>query len=104
MAPPSINLRLSAIRKLAAEVAENGLLDRSVTQGIVSLKGVHQSGDATVQHRGAVQDKPIQGQLRHAKAEITRNVYMPQVDPRTYEAVVNLEKLMNRNGGSKQDV
>ena len=74
LAPPSINLRLSAIRKLAAEVAENGLLDRSVTQGIVSLKGVHQSGDATVQHRGAVQDKPIQGQLRHAKAEITSNV------------------------------
>src|SRR5262252_4719004 len=45
LAPPSINLRLSAIRKLAAEAAENGLLDRSVTQGIVSLKGVRQSGD-----------------------------------------------------------
>ena len=45
LAPPSINLRLSAIRKLAAEAAENDLLDRSVAQGIVSLKGVHQSGD-----------------------------------------------------------
>jgi site-specific recombinase XerC len=44
LAPPSINLRLSAIRKLAAEAAENGLLDRSVAQGIVSLKGVRQSG------------------------------------------------------------
>src|SRR5215469_3518330 len=43
LAPASINLRLSAIRKLAAEAAENGLLDRSVAQGIVSLKGVHQS-------------------------------------------------------------
>src|SRR5215831_6073441 len=41
----TINLRLSAIRKLAAEAAENGLLDRSVAQGIVSLKGVRQSGD-----------------------------------------------------------
>jgi integrase len=60
-------------------------------------------GNATVQHHGGVQDKPIQGQLRHAKAEITRNVYMQQVDPRTYEAVVNLERLVNRNGGSKQD-
>ena len=38
-------LPLSAIPKLAAEVAENDLLDRSVAQGIVSLKGVHQSGD-----------------------------------------------------------
>ena len=44
LAPPSINLRLSASRKLAAEAAENDLLDRSVAQGIVSLKGVHQSG------------------------------------------------------------
>src|SRR5215467_1492523 len=44
LAPASINLRLSAIRKLATEAAENGLLDRSVAQGIVYLKGVHQSG------------------------------------------------------------
>jgi site-specific recombinase XerD len=45
LATASINLRLSAIRKLAAEAAENGLLDRSVAQGIVSLKGVRQSGN-----------------------------------------------------------
>jgi len=45
LAPASINLRLSAIRKLAAEAAENDLLDRSVAQGIMSLKGVRQSGD-----------------------------------------------------------
>src|SRR5499427_6941352 len=44
LAPASINQRLSAIRKLAAEAAENGLLDRSVAQGILSLKGVRQSG------------------------------------------------------------
>ena len=45
LAPASIDLRLSAIRKLTAEAAENGLLDRSVAQGIVSLKGVRKSGD-----------------------------------------------------------
>jgi integrase len=45
LAPASINLRLSAIRKLAAEAAENALLDRSAAQGIVSLKGVRQSGN-----------------------------------------------------------
>jgi integrase len=60
-------------------------------------------GHATVQHHGGVQDKPIQGQLRHAKAEITRNVYMQQVDPKTYEAVVTLERLVNQNGDTKQD-
>ena len=32
LAPASINLRLSAIRKLAAEAAENDLLDRSVAR------------------------------------------------------------------------
>jgi len=45
LATASINLRLSAIRKLAAEAAENGLLDRSVAPGIVSLKGVRRSAD-----------------------------------------------------------
>ena len=56
-----------------------------------------------MQHHGGVGDKPIQGQLRHAKAEITRNVYMQQVDPKTYEAVVNLERLVEQNGDSKED-
>jgi hypothetical protein len=50
-----------------------------------------------------VQDKLIQGQLRHAKAEITRNLYMQQVYPKTYEAMVNLEKLVDQTGDSKQD-
>ena len=45
LAPASINLRLSTNRKLAAEAAENGLPDRSVVQGIASLKGIRQSGD-----------------------------------------------------------
>ena len=40
LAPASINLQLSAIRKLATEAAENDLLDRSVALGIVSLRGV----------------------------------------------------------------
>jgi site-specific recombinase XerC len=40
LAPPSINLRLSAIRKLATEAAENDLLDRSVAQGLVSTQRV----------------------------------------------------------------
>lgn len=42
--PASVNVRLSAIRKLAGEAAENGLLDRNVAQAIVSLKGVRQAG------------------------------------------------------------
>jgi integrase len=60
-------------------------------------------GHATVQHHGGVQDKPIQGQLRHANAEITRNVYMQQVDPETWQAVVNLEELVAKNGNGRDN-
>jgi site-specific recombinase XerD len=44
LAPASVNVRLSAIRKLASEAAENDLLDRNIAQGILSLKGVRQAG------------------------------------------------------------
>jgi len=44
LAPATINLRLAALRKLAAEAAENGILDRSVAQGVTSLKGARQAG------------------------------------------------------------
>ena len=52
-------------------------------------------GHATVQHFDHKDDKAIQGQLRHSKAEITRDVYMQQVDPETWSAVVDLEGRLN---------
>jgi integrase len=58
-------------------------------------------GHATVQHHQAVSDKPIQGQLRHSKVETTRNIYMQQVAPETYKAVVNLEELVLSTEGQK---
>jgi site-specific recombinase XerD len=47
MAPSSINQRLSAIRKLAAEAADNGALDPQVAGGIRSVKGARQEGRRT---------------------------------------------------------
>lgn len=44
LAPASINQQLSAIRKLAAEAADNGLLDASIANGIARVKGVKQAG------------------------------------------------------------
>jgi integrase len=58
-------------------------------------------GHATVQHHSGVQDKPIQGQLRHSKAEITRNVYMQQVAAATWKAVVDLESKVDAQRQSK---
>lgn len=40
----SINQRLSAIRTLVRELADNGALDPALAQGIVSLRGVRQRG------------------------------------------------------------
>jgi integrase len=51
-------------------------------------------GYATVQHHTGVADKPIQGQMRHSKAKITREVYMQQVDHRTWQSVADLERMV----------
>lgn len=47
MAPSSINQRLSAIRKLAAEAADNGVLDLQVANGIRAVKGSRREGQRT---------------------------------------------------------
>lgn len=47
MAPSSVNQRLSAIRKLALEAADNGALDPQVANGIRSVKGARREGRRT---------------------------------------------------------
>jgi site-specific recombinase XerD len=47
MSASSVNQRLSAIRKLAAEAADNGLLDPHVAGGIRAVKGARQEGRRT---------------------------------------------------------
>jgi integrase len=42
--PASINLRMSAIRKLATEAADNGLLDQAIANGITRVHGVTSHG------------------------------------------------------------
>ena len=44
LAPASINVRLSAIRKLAGEASDNGLLDPGIAAGIARVRGVRQLG------------------------------------------------------------
>src|SRR5262249_24178238 len=44
LAASSINQQLSAIRKLATEAADNGLLDSTIAAGIEHVKGVKQAG------------------------------------------------------------
>lgn len=47
MAPSSINQRLSAIRKLALEAADNGAIDPQVASGIRAVKGARREGRRT---------------------------------------------------------
>lgn len=47
MAPSSVNQRLSAIRKLAAEAADNGALDPQIASGIRAVKGARREGRRT---------------------------------------------------------
>lgn len=47
MSPSSVNQRLSAIRKLAAEAADNGALDPYVANGIRAVKGARHEGRRT---------------------------------------------------------
>lgn len=44
LAPASVNLRMSAIRKLAQEAADNGLLDATLANGVARVKGVRSAG------------------------------------------------------------
>jgi len=44
LAPASINLRISAIRKLAAEAADNGLLAPELAAGIARVQGAKRVG------------------------------------------------------------
>lgn len=44
LAPKTVNLRLSAIRKLATEAADNGLLDPVLAAGVARVKGVRAAG------------------------------------------------------------
>jgi hypothetical protein len=44
LAPSTVNVQLSAIRKLAVEAADNGLLDVDLAAGIAKVKGVKNLG------------------------------------------------------------
>lgn len=47
LAPATINVRLSAIRRLASQAADNGLLDHQNAAGVARAKGTKHSGVRT---------------------------------------------------------
>ena len=51
LAPSTINVQLSAIRKLAAEAADNRLLDAELAAGIAKVRGVKNEGLSPAVHK-----------------------------------------------------
>ena len=47
LAPTTINLKLSAVRKLIVEISDNGLMDPSLAANLTRVKGVRTSGVRT---------------------------------------------------------
>jgi site-specific recombinase XerD len=47
LSPSTVNLRMSAIRKLAREAADNGLVDAALAEGVARVKGVKTAGVRT---------------------------------------------------------
>lgn len=47
LSPSTQNLRLSAIRKLAQEAADNGLIDQQISNGVAKVKGITAHGVRT---------------------------------------------------------
>ncbi len=47
LSPATINQKLSAIRKLALEAADNGAIDTQIANGIKAVKGIRQEGTRT---------------------------------------------------------
>jgi len=64
LAPSTVNLRLSAIRKLAREAADNGLIDPLLANGIKAVKGVKAAG---VRSGNWLTREQAQAQLIHSE-------------------------------------
>ncbi len=79
----------------ATNGTEDDLLPARVKVGLPGISYLWlRRGRATMQQHNALAEKPIQGQLKHSKVETTRDIYVQQVAPETFEAVLNLEQLV----------
>jgi hypothetical protein len=63
-APTTINLRLAAVRRIAFEAADSGLLSRELAAGIRRVKGVRRIGVRLGNLLTAEQGKTVAGQRR----------------------------------------
>ena len=58
LAPSTVNVRLTAVRKLAQEAADNGLLDPELASAIGRVKGAPQKGELRKKAGGSATGSP----------------------------------------------
>ena len=82
LAPGTINLRMAAVRRLAYEAADSGLLTAKLAAGIHPVKGVRKLGSGYVPDRerrlAAGPSKPAPGWLEAIDAQIRDEIAVMQ--------------------------
>lgn len=99
----NINQRLSAIRKLAREAADNGALDPQLASGITAVKGVKQKGRRTGnwltrEQAQSLLESPLAGKLKGGRDRALLAVLVGCGLRRTEAAALTLDHIQQRDG------
>ncbi len=103
LSPATINQRVSAIRKLAQEAADNGLLDQTLANGIARVKGVKSAGVRvgnwlTRAQAQALLDAPDVGTLKGLRDRAILAVMMGAGLRRSEVAALTFDHVQQREG------
>src|SRR3990172_7062699 len=103
LSPSTVNLRLSAIRKLAQEAADNGMIDPTLANGIARVKGVKSAGVRvgnwlTREQAQALLDAPDVGTLKGLRDRAILAVMMGAGLRRSEVAALTVHHVQQREG------
>ncbi|HLB49661.1 MAG TPA: tyrosine-type recombinase/integrase [Anaerolineales bacterium] len=103
LSPSTVNLRLSAIRKLAQEAADNGMIDPTLANGIARVKGVKSAGVRvgnwlTREQAQALLDAPDVGTLKGLRDRALLAVMMGAGLRRSEVAALTVDHVQQREG------
>jgi integrase len=103
LAPSSINTQLAALRKLAAEAADNGLLDAETARAIGNVKGARMHGTRmgnwlSREEAQALLDAPDRGTLRGLRDAALLALLLGTGVRRSEAAGLRVEHLQQREG------
>lgn len=103
LSPATINQRLSAIRKLAQEAADNGMVDPTLANGIARVKGVKSAGERvgnwlTHDQAQALLDAPDVGTLKGLRDRAILAVMLGAGLRRSEVAALTFDRVQQREG------